>query len=197
MSNYDFETVKDSLYKFFSDKNTKVKLAHILDKGTNDWEKWFQIEYEFFLENSLDYKAKRELRAIADRRHQTGRSHMFVDLIFRKKGSRLDRFIYLEFKLGKKPTTLVNNMKEDLFKNYEIVESHYKKTGLKRRSVWSIGFYRNFSTLTINRAEDELKYIRSKHFSVLHDTLYICKCRGKNHTDECHKLGLVIIGSGT
>jgi len=48
MSNHDFETVKDSLYKFFSHKNTKVKLAHILDKGTNDWEKWFQIEYEFF-----------------------------------------------------------------------------------------------------------------------------------------------------
>lgn len=197
MSNYDFETVKDSLYKFFSNKNTRIKLAHILDKGTNDWEKWFQVEYEFFLEDSLKYKAKRELRAIADRRHKTGREYMFVDLIFRKKRSRLDRFIYLEFKLGKRPTTLIKDMKRDLIKNDEIVRSHYIKTGLKRRSVWSIGFYRKYSILTSIRAEDELKYIRSKHFSVLHDTLYICKCRGKNHTDECHKLGLVIIGSGT
>jgi len=121
---------------------------------------------------------------------------MFVDLIFRKKRSRLDRFIYLEFKLGKKPTTLVNNMIDDLIKNNEIVKSHYKKTGLKRRSAWCIGFYRNFSKLTINRTNEELKNISSNDFSVLHDTLYICKCRGKVHADKCHKLGLVIIGSG-
>lgn len=145
MSRKDFEIVKETLIGFLSDKNIKTKMSHILDKDTSDWEKWFQIEFEHFIENPLGYSAKREVSAIADRRHQSGRKHMYVDLIFRKKNTRIDRFIYLEFKLAKNPTTLVNNMWKDIVKNYEIVKSHFNNSDKKRRSEWSIGFYRNFN----------------------------------------------------
>lgn len=195
MSSNDFNTVKESLDAFLADKNTKSKLSHILDKGTNDWEKWFQIEFEYYLEHILKYKAKREVRATADQRHQTGRQHMFIDLIFRKKRTRLDKFIYLEFKLGKKPTALINKMWDDLLKNDQIVSSHYQKSGLKRRSVWSIGFYRDFSPLSLKRASDALVQHYSPYYSIHHAPAYICACRGKNHKEECEKIGVVIIGS--
>jgi len=194
VSSNDFNTVKESLQAFLTDKNTKTKLSHILDKGTNDWEKWLQIEFEYYLEHILKYKARREVRATADQRHQTGRQHMFVDLIFRKQRTRLDKFIYLEFKLGKRPTALINNMWKDLLKNDEIVSSHFKKTGQKRRSVWSIGFYRDFSPLSVKRADEALDQHYSPFYSIHHEPVWFCKCRGKNHDETCHKVGMVIIG---
>ena len=197
MSSGDFETVKESLYAFLADKNTKNKLSHILDKNTNDWEKWFQIEFEYFLEHSLGYSAKREVKADADQRYQTGRRHIFVDLIFRKKRTRLDKFIYLEFKLGNRATTLIQKMWNDLFKIDQIVNSHFIKSKQKRRSVWSIGFYKDFSELSVNRADDALDQHYSPFYSIHHEPVYICKCRGKKHFDDCNKIGLVIIGSGS
>lgn len=197
MSISDFETVKHSLKEFLRDKNTKAKLSHILDKKSNDWEKWFQIEFEFFLEHTLKYSAKREVKAKINQKHQTGRQYAFVDLIFRKKHTRVDRFIYLEFKLAKRATILINNMWEDLSKNRQIVSSHYTNTGLKRRSLWCIGFYRDFSPVSLNRAEDSLYKDYSKYYSIHHEPIYICKCRGKRHFISCNKVGLVIIGSGS
>jgi len=195
MSSRDFETVKESLYAFLADKNVKNKLSHILDKNTNDWEKWFQIEFEYFLEHSLGYSAKREVKADADQRYRTGRRHVFVDLIFRKHRTRLDRFIYLEFKLGHRATRLIAKMWQDLLKNDQIVNSHYTKSNQKCRSLWSIGFYRDFSPLSVNRAEDALDQHYSPFYTIHHEPVYVCKCRGKVHLKECHKLGLVIIGS--
>lgn len=71
---------------------------------------------------------------------------MYVDLIFRKKNTRIDRFIYLEFKLAKNPKTLVNNMWKYIVENYEIVKSHFNNSDKKRRSVWSIDFFIEIST---------------------------------------------------
>lgn len=197
MSHKDFGTVKETLLGFLSEKSIKEKMSHILDKGTNDWEKWFQIEFEYFIEHSLGYSAKREIRAIADKRHQSGRQHMYVDLIFRKKNTRTDRFIYLEFKLAKNPTTLVNNMWKDIVKNYEIVQSHFTSSGRKRRSVWSIGFYRNFNPTTLKKVDESLSEEYSENFYTYHESIFMCKCRGKKHSEECNKIGVIIIGSGS
>lgn len=197
MSRKDFETVKETLLAFLADKNTKAKMSHILDKGTSDWEKWFQIEFEYYIENSLGYSAKREIRAIADQRHKSGRKHMYVDLIFRKKNTRTDRFIYLEFKLAKNPTTLVNNMWNDIVKNYEIVKSHFNYSGKKRRSVWSIGFYRNFNPSTIAKVDKCLDEEYSENFYTYHEPVYMCKCSDKKHIEGCNKLGVIVIGSGS
>ncbi|MEQ9995630.1 MULTISPECIES: hypothetical protein [Pectobacterium] len=197
MSKQDLETIKESLYSFLYKKDIKNKLSHILAKGTNDWEKWLQIEFEYFLENDMGYIAKREIRALTDKRHNTGRSHLFVDLIFRKKGTRLDRFIYLELKLGMRSTELINKMWIDMLKNDEILNSQYKKNSVKRRSFWSVGFYRDFGKTSIKRTNDALDGYKDDHYLTHHDTIYVCRCRGKKHTEECQKTGLIIIGFGS
>ncbi len=179
--NGDIKVLEGALTEFFAHKNTKEKLSHILDKEANDWEKWLQIEFEFFLEHHLDFSAKRELRAITDKRHQSGRQHVIVDLIFRKKRTRLDKFIYVEFKLAKRATELVDCIATDLIKNYEVVNSHFAKAKQKRRSIWGVGFYRDFSPLTVNRADERLNGLKEDGFSFRHDPVYICKCRGSKH----------------
>ncbi|NQE77087.1 hypothetical protein [Pantoea ananatis] len=188
--NADFGLVKNSIDAFLASKNIKEKLAHILEKGTNDWEKWIQIELEYFLEKELGYMAKREHRAINDRRSTPERESMFVDLIFRKRMTRKDRFIYLELKCSKRATDLLSGMSKDVTKVDSIKQSYYMNTSYKRRSFWCVGFYQYFSDLTINRAGEKLL---KEHAPYYHTTIHACKCRGIKHKDECKKLGLIII----
>lgn len=185
----DFELVKESLLEFIKKKEVKARFAHVVANEYNDWEKWFQIEFEYFLLNEKGFHTRRELKAKSDQRSKLNRFYMFVDLIFRKPNTAKDQYIYLEFKRAIKATTLVKGMLHDISKVNSIVKSHYIETEIKQRSFWCVGFYHSFHNLTVDRAQEEIKQY-SKSF---HEPVYLCSCRGASHYDECTKIGVAII----
>lgn len=187
----DFETVIYCVESFLKEKNTRNKLNHILEKGSNDWEKWLQIELEYYMEHVQGYIARREHRAIPDNRQLSGKSHMFVDLIFRKKMSRKDRFIYLELKCSKRGSTLLRGMSKDITKIDSIRNSYFEVSGVKRRSFWCVGFYQKCDEKSAERLGTKIK--KEGYSRVHHKALNLCSCRGKNHKDTCRKIGLVIL----
>jgi len=187
--NEDFKLVKNLLTEFIKKKEIKARFAHIIANDYNDWEKWFQIEFEYFLLNEKDFRTRRELKAKSDKRSKLNRLYMFVDLIFRKPNTARDQYIYLEFKRAIKATTLIKGMLDDITKVNSIVKSHYIETEIKQRSFWCIGFYHSFQPLTVSRAEEEIQQY-SRYF---HENVYLCSCRSASHHEECPKIGVVII----
>ncbi|MDJ0042276.1 hypothetical protein ACQV2C_13805 [Pantoea allii] len=185
----DFKLIKELLLDFLSKKEIKAKFSHVINNQYNDWEKWFQIEFEYFLLNEKNYHTRRELKANSDKRSKLNRLYMFVDLIFRKPNTAKDQYIYIEFKRAVKATTLVKKMLEDITKVRSIVASHYVETEIKQRSFWCIGFYHSFQPLTVNRAQEEIDLYTKK----FHEPFYLCSCRGKSHHEDCPKIGIVII----
>lgn len=185
----DFKVVKELLLDFMKKKEVKAKFAHVVANEYNDWEKWFQIEFEYFLKYEKDFHTRRELKAKSDQRSKLNRFYMFVDLIFRKPNTTQGQYIYLEFKRAIKATTLVKGMLNDITKVNSIVKSHYVETEIKQRSFWCIGFYHSFHPLTVSRAEEEINQY-SKSF---HQPVYLCSCRVKSHHEDCLKIGVVII----
>ncbi|MCS3429538.1 hypothetical protein [Klebsiella sp. BIGb0407] len=185
----DFKLVKELLLEFIKKKEVKSRLSHVVANEYNDWEKWFQIEFEYFLLNEKYFHTRRELKANSDKRSKLNRFYMFVDLIFRKPNTAKDQYIYLEFKRAVKATTLVKEMLNDITKVNSIVQSHYVETEIKQRSFWCVGFYHSFHTLTVDRAKKEI----SQYSKIFHEPVYLCSCRGASHYDECLKIGVVII----
>ncbi|WP_041689464.1 hypothetical protein [Enterobacter sp. 638] len=184
----DFKIVKELLLEFIKKKEVKTKFSHVIANEYNDWEKWFQIEFEYFLIEK-GFRTRRELFAKSDKRSKLNRFYMFVDLIFRKPNTAKDQYIYLEFKRAVKATVLVKGMLNDITKVNSIVKSHYVETEIKQRSFWCVGFYHSFHTLTVDRAQNEINQY-SKSF---HESVYLCSCRGASHNNECQKIGVVII----
>ncbi|MXP51793.1 hypothetical protein FD737_01630 [Pantoea sp. Seng] len=185
----DFKLVKNLLLEFIKKKEIKARFSHVIDNEYNDWEKWFQIEFEYFLLDQKGFHTRRELKAKSDKRSKLNRFYMFVDLIFRKPNTAKDQYIYLEFKRAVKATTLVKGMLGDITKVNSIVKSHYIETEIKQRSFWCVGFYHSFHTLTVDRAQEEIK----QYSKIFHEVVYLCSCRGASHQDKCPKIGLIII----
>lgn len=185
----DFKLVNNLLLEFIKKKEVKAKFAHVVDNEYNDWEKWFQIEFEYFLLNEKNFHTRRELKAKSDKRSKLNRFYMFVDLIFRKPNTAKDQYIYIEFKRAVKATTLVKGMLADITKVNSIVKSHYAETEMKQRSFWCVGFYHSFHSLTVDRAKEEIK----PYSKIFHEAVYLCSCRGASHHDKCTKIGLIII----
>ena len=190
---YDFDVLHQGLSTFFADKNTKEKMSSFLRKDTNDWEKWLQIELEHHLESHHDYVVKREVLARADGRTKSGRIHMYVDLLIRKKMTRKDHYMYVELKVGNKPTAVLEQLIEDGYKLRTIVDSHFGSTNQKMRSYWCIGFYQNFSPSLVNKVDKVILEDYAPHQPVFHGEVNLCKCRCKNHHDDCKKIGMIII----
>lgn len=189
----DFNLVKCLLLEFLTRKEIKEKFAYVIKNEYNDWEKWFQIEFEYFLLNKKKFKTRRELKAKSDGRSKLGRLYMFVDLIFRKPNTARNNYFYIEFKRAIKATTLVKAMLKDIVKVRSIIKSHYAETEIKQRSFWCVGFYHSFNPLTVGRAKDEIESY-SKNF---HERVYLCNCRGKSHKNDCYQIGVVIISCYT
>ncbi|MGK3141061.1 hypothetical protein [Pantoea sp. C2G6] len=185
----DLALVKECLFEFLKKKEIKAKLSFIIEKEYRDWEKWFQIEFESFLMHEKGYRTRRELKAKSDKRSRLNRFYMFVDLIFRKPNTSKNKYIYLEFKRAMRATTLVNGMISDITKVNSIVKSHYTEGEFKQRSFWCVGFYQSFQPISVNRAGKDI----GAYKRYVHEPVYLCACRGKTHTEECLKLGVVVI----
>lgn len=190
---YDFDVLVEGLTSFFSEKNTKEKMSGFLRKDTNDWEKWLQIELEYHLEFHHNHVVKREVMAKADGRSKSGRLHMYVDLLIRKRMTRKDHYMYVELKVDNSPTEVLDSLIEDSNKLGTIVNSHFDITNQKLRSYWCVGFYQQHSPKLKAKVDKILKENFAPYYPVFHDEINLCKCRGSNHQGDCKKLGMIII----
>lgn len=154
MEKADFNTVKALVDLFIKQDHIINRLDMIKNQSINDWEKWLQLELEFFMrQHESIANVEREALYLCDRRSTQDRFTMFVDLKFRKKRARLDSYIFLELKCSRSPTALINSMEKDIEK-----VSCMRASGDDGRSFWCVGFYTNTgerSAITIkNRLND-------------------------------------------
>lgn len=58
----------------------KVRLKMIRERDRNDWEKWLQVELEYFITQTEGIQVDREIEAFPDNRMLRERYNMFIDL---------------------------------------------------------------------------------------------------------------------
>ncbi|KFC88525.1 hypothetical protein [Hafnia alvei] len=86
METADFITVKALVDLFIKQEHIINRLDMIKNQSINDWEKWLQLELEFFMrQHESIANVEREVPYLCDRRSAPDRFTMFVDLKFRKK----------------------------------------------------------------------------------------------------------------
>lgn len=86
--NSRFITVKALVDLFIKQEHIINRLDMIKNQSINDWEKWLQLELEFFMrQHESIANVEREVPYLCDRRSAPDRFTMFVDLKFRKKST--------------------------------------------------------------------------------------------------------------
>ncbi|AWV43682.1 hypothetical protein CD201_03295 [Hafnia alvei] len=159
METADFITVKALVDLFIKQEHIINRLDMIKNQSINDWEKWLQLELEFFMrQHESIANVEREVPYLCDRRSAPDRFTMFVDLKFRKKRARLDSYIFLELKCSRSPTALINNMEKDIKKL-----SCMRASGDDGRSFWCVGFYTNTSERSATTIKKRLGDYYYKH----------------------------------
>ncbi|AKF37311.1 hypothetical protein LI89_15640 [Yersinia enterocolitica] len=181
----DFIIVRGIVDSFLKDETIRSKLAYISDKKTNDWEKWLQIELEYFMKNKHQLIVLRETAAIPDKRILKNRYKMYVDIIFRKKRTRINSYIFLELKCTKRVSALLKGIEMDINKVNSIRTTEYDQ-----RSFWCIGFHHACDTKSI----DKINNFRIKYDFFHHEIIELCNC-GDVHLANCKKkqIGLLIV----
>ncbi|PWW04972.1 hypothetical protein [Mangrovibacter plantisponsor] len=180
MPNYkkDGTDIKNLISDFMSVSHIKSKLGFIKNKEISDWEKWLQLELQYYIDSTEKYEVEREVNALPDKRKLKGRSHIFIDIIFRKFGTAIGQFYFVELKTNPYMSSLYSLMCEDYNKLRGVLSCEYNQ-----RSSWFVGFY----TITDqpNRPEvynmikqDAWEYFFNDEFQV-----------GKNN-----KIGVLILG---
>lgn len=161
----DFEFIVSIIEDFVSQKQIKNRLAMIINESIKDWEKWLQLELEFFLrtrENVSD--VKRETSYVCDLRRRMQQFSMFIDLKFRRKYTPVDTYIMVELKCALSGSALVRKMNNDIDKVNSMLPSWDDG-----RSFWCIGFY----TATKDRKDEKniaVKNLRAKAMLDEYDT---------------------------
>ncbi|MGD9427244.1 hypothetical protein ACLHDD_19560 [Pantoea sp. NSTU24] len=180
----DFKTVKKIMEDFLHDAIIRKKLMMICSTKRNDWEKWLQLELEFYISRLEGYTVDREVEAIPDNRKMKNRLNMFVDFAIRKKQTRKNSFIFIELKCSTNPQTLINGFEKDIEKISAIKRCIYDT-----RSFWCVGFHKNCTQRSIDKME---KYVES--WEGYHEVIKLCGCP-EELLCECtdNKIGFVII----
>jgi len=181
----DANTVKTIMDEFLKDEGVRARLRMILKRERNDWEKWLQVELEYFMTQLPGVYVEREILALPDNRKLRDRYNMFIDIAFRKKRTRINSYIFLELKCSKRPQTLINGFKKDVKKLLAI-----KKCLLGTRSFWCVGFHLNCEPKnidTMNKFVNEWYYGYSK-------VIKLCDC-GDEIECSCtdNKIGFAVI----
>ncbi|HFN3498362.1 TPA: hypothetical protein ACHFM6_000231 [Enterobacter hormaechei] len=181
----DSITVRSIITKFLEDEYIKSRLRLIKLRERNDWEKWLQVELEYFISQSPGVHVEREVKAIPDNRMLPNRSTMSVDLIFSKSKQTEKSYIFLEFKCTKNVQALINGFNLDIDKINSIKSCKYDF-----RSFWCVGFHLNCSKLSINRIKNHV----AKYPNSYHDVIKLCDCVEDIECDcDDMKIGFAII----
>jgi len=161
----DFEFICDLMIDF-------VKQAHIqntfivIDKQCiTGWETWFQVEFATFLSKHIDVGSwEREQPYQVDGRKKMDKNNAIVDFKVRKKRTKIDRMITLEFKQNSSRGSCITNMIYDLQK----IEAIKSSSSQDMRSYWAIGVHPRHDTCHASADKEHIKndiLKKSKKFS--------------------------------
>lgn len=181
----DAITVRSIMDQFIKNDMIKEKLRYICTKERNDWEKWLQLELEFFMSNLPGIIVDREIHAFPDNRKLKDQYNMFIDLAFRKEKTRQNSYIFLELKCTNNVQPLINGFIRDANKVYAI-----KKCMYDTRSFWCVGFHKNCTDRSIKKMNDFV----SRHEYGYHEVIKLCDCP-EDYDCECedNKIGFAVI----
>lgn len=133
----DFEFVVAIVQDFVSQKQIKNRLQMIINESIKDWEKWLQLELEYFLRTRENVsEVQREANYVCDLRRRSEQFSMFIDLKFRRKYTSVNTFIMVELKCALSGSDLIKKMERDIDKVDSMLRS-----GDDGRSFWCVGFY--------------------------------------------------------
>ena len=181
----DSITVRSILKKFLEDENIRSRLRLIKSRNRNDWEKWLQVELEYFISQSPNVHVEREVKAKPDNRMLLNRNSMSVDLIFSKSKKTEKPYIFLELKCTREVQALINGFNLDMSKINSIKSCMYDL-----RSYWCVGFHLNCSNLSINR----IKVHVAKYPYGYHEVVKLCNCEDDSQCNcNNNEIGLAII----
>jgi len=181
----DSITVRSIMDQFIKNDVIREKLRYICANKRNDWEKWLQMELEFFMSDLDGIMVDREIPATPDNRKLKDQYSMYIDLVFRKKRTRRNSYIFLELKCTKDVQALINGFNRDANKIYAIRECMYDT-----RSYWCVGFHKNCTDKSLNKIR---KFV-SGHQHGYHEVIKLCDCP-EDYECECedNKIGFAVI----
>lgn len=181
----DAITVRTIMDQFIKDEGVKARLRMIRERDRNDWEKWLQVELEYFITQTEGIQVEREIEAFPDNRVLRDRYNMYIDLAIRKKRTRLNSYIFLELKCTRNVQALINGFERDAHKISAI-----KKCVYDTRSFWCVGFHLNCSPRSITKIKN---YIDECDYGY-HEVIKLCDC-GDDIECECtdNKIGFAVI----
>lgn len=134
--NNDFSLLVKLLNGFLKKDEIKKRLYSFVEKETNDWEKWLQIEFAHYLTSKKKYELHREVTIYLDPIDYPDSRLAKVDLILREKSSPSDDYIFIEFKCTKRVVPLVRGLAADQKKISAIRQCNYKM-----RNYLGVGFH--------------------------------------------------------
>lgn len=174
----DGADIKNLISEFMSKSHIKSKLDFIKNNEISDWEKWLQLELQYYIDSKQRYEVQREIRASPDRRKLKGRSRIFIDIVFRKFGTAIGQFYFVELKTNPYMSSLYSLMCEDYIKLKGMLSCDYNQ-----RSFWFVGFY----TITDQPNRQEVKNMIKQDVweFIFNDEFQV----GKNN-----KIGVLILG---
>jgi hypothetical protein len=180
----DAITVKTIMEQFIKDDVVKKKLRMICSSKRNDWEKWLQLELEYFMTTIEGINIEREIQAFPDNRKLKNKNNMFIDLAFRKKRTRQNAYIFLELKCKNNVQALINGFERDIKKINAL-----KSCMLDQRSFWCVGFHKNCTDKSISKINE---YVND--WEGFHSVIKLCECP-EGYECDCvnNKLGFAIL----
>ena len=181
----DANTVKTIMDEFLKDEGVRARLRMILNRNTNDWEKWLQIELEYFMINLPNIFVEREVPALPYKSKLPNQSKMYIDLAFRKKRTRINSYIFLELKCTRNPQALINGFEKDFNKIDAL-----KKCMFDFRSFWCVGFHLNCEPASIVKMK---KFVSNWYYGYS-KIIKLCNC-GDEIECQCtdNKIGFAVI----
>ncbi len=123
--------------EFAKKKSIRDKLDYFYDNGISAWEKWFQLELRYFLEQK---KNEIYIEDLFNRDKRTAKKYLNrVDLTYRRPNTSSEHYVGLELKVVDHPTVSIKKaIDEDLKGMAEILPSEWPF-----KAVISTAVYKN------------------------------------------------------
>ncbi|MFJ5158682.1 hypothetical protein ACIP6T_05855 [Pantoea sp. NPDC088449] len=182
----DFKDIQLMAFEFLNQTAIKEKLFFLFKFRRDDWEKWFQIEFAFFIQKNFEVNVERELPAFTNSPLKKD-SRFFIDVVYKLEDEK--KFVFLEIKCNRSSSALRRGLSRDISKLRHIkkIKTHPK------RSSWCIGFHRSCTDHDIDSMK---RFISDSTFSK-HEVLKLCLCDYKTKcVCEHNKLGVTIVFCG-
>ena len=181
----DAMTVRGIMDRFLKSEPIQNRLRFILTKDINDWEKWLQLELQYFMTTIDGIEVEKEVSAIPDRRKLKDRYGMYVDLAFKRQRTRKNSYIFLELKCAKDAHKLIKGFHRDVKKINSI-----RSCTLSHESFWCVGFHLDCTEKSVNKIQTEVSSWKYGY----NEIIKVCDC---NEDFECecedNKIGFAII----